>query len=113
MRFPIEAIHLIKQVLKKRLFTVFFVTMAVMVVLFLPVGLGSLLRVGCLGMDDRRRRGWWCCKGADGPLDDFIEFTAVQPDAPALRAVIDLDPLPFRHDQINIADRTFHLIFLL
>jgi|UPI00064BB583 hypothetical protein len=27
-------------------------------------------------------------------LDDLVELTAIEPDAPALRAIVDLDPLP-------------------
>src|SRR5690606_32886890 len=41
-------------------------------------------------------------------VDDLVEFTAIEPDAPALRAIVDLDPLPVGHDQINIVYRAFH-----
>jgi len=36
-------------------------------------------------------------------LDYFIKFAAIKPDTSALGAVIDLDPLSFRHHQLNTA----------
>jgi hypothetical protein len=34
-------------------------------------------------------------------LDDFVKFTPVKPDTPAFRAIIDLNPLTIRHDEVN------------
>jgi len=31
------------------------------------------------------------------PFNDLVEFAAIEPDAPALGAVVDLDALPFGH----------------
>lgn len=39
-------------------------------------------------------------------LDDFVEFTSIQPDTPTLRAIIDLDALSLAHDQIDPAGGT-------
>ncbi|GAB3554658.1 hypothetical protein GCM10027343_42860 [Noviherbaspirillum agri] len=33
-------------------------------------------------------------------LDDFVEFAAVQPYAPALGAIIDFDVLPLGHNEL-------------
>lgn len=42
-------------------------------------------------------------------LDDFVEFTPVKPDTPAFRAIIDLNPLTIRHDEVNVGtDWAFH-----
>ena len=49
-----------------------------------------------------------------GTLEDLVQLPPVKPDAPAIRAVIDLDPLTFGHDQVDgSADRTFHNALLL
>jgi hypothetical protein len=32
-------------------------------------------------------------------LDNLVQFTAIEPDTPALRALIDLDPLSFAHGE--------------
>lgn len=43
------------------------------------------------------------------PLDDLVEFAAIEPNTTALGAVVDLDALPLTHDQIGLlADGTFH-----
>lgn len=39
-------------------------------------------------------------------FDDLVKFATVQPDATALGAIVDLDTLPFTHDQIDLANRT-------
>lgn len=42
-------------------------------------------------------------------LDDFVEFSTVKPDPPALRAIVDLDPLTLGHDKSGFyADWAFH-----
>src|SRR5688500_2557610 len=41
-------------------------------------------------------------------LDDLVELAAVEPDAAALRAIVDLDPLPIAHRERHAADRTLH-----
>ncbi|KAI1692891.1 hypothetical protein DdX_20960 [Ditylenchus destructor] len=64
---------------------------------------GAALRRGrrslrCLG------RGRSCGVSANAAaLDDLVELAAVEPDAPALRAVVDLDPLPIAHVQAHLA----------
>lgn len=40
----------------------------------------------------------------------LIEFTPVEPHAPALRAIINFDALAFGHLEIGIIDWTFHSI---
>jgi len=37
-----------------------------------------------------------CCTA----FDDLVQLTPIQPDAPALRAIINFDPLPVAHNQI-------------
>src|SRR5690606_15930586 len=41
-------------------------------------------------------------------LDDLVELAAVEPDAAALRAIVDLDPLAVAHRQRHAADRAGH-----
>ena len=36
-------------------------------------------------------------------FDDLVELTAIQPDATTLGAVVDFNPLPFGHFQIDVA----------
>jgi hypothetical protein len=43
------------------------------------------------------------------PFDDFVQFAPIEPDAPALRAVVDLHSLPFGQQERDIALRAFHL----
>src|SRR5687768_11391849 len=43
-----------------------------------------------------------------GALDDLVEFAAVEPDASALGAVVDLDALSVGHDQGEVATGTIH-----
>lgn len=37
-------------------------------------------------------------------FDDLVEFAAIEPDSPALRAIIDFDALPLAHDEIDFAN---------
>ena len=37
------------------------------------------------------------CGGRSGALDDLVEFSPIQPDTAALRAVVDLDSVAFAH----------------
>src|SRR3546814_7347294 len=56
----------------------------------------------------RRGRGRGAGRGGGrsvAALDDLVEFAAIEPYAAALRAIIDLDPLTFRHRQIHAAGR--------
>ena len=46
-----------------------------------------------------------------GLLNNFIEFAPVEPDPPALRTIINFNPLPLGHDQINTAHWTLHVQF--
>src|SRR5688572_30517102 len=43
-----------------------------------------------------------------GSFDDLVQLPAVEPDAAALRAVVDLHALPVRHHQGHTALRTIH-----
>jgi hypothetical protein len=65
-----------------------------------------------LGIARRRDRPWrgvgWCgLRRGDRrlvgsvALDDLVEFAAVEPDAPALRAIVDLNPLPVGEDEVH------------
>src|SRR5690606_32861776 len=46
-------------------------------------------------------------------LDDLVELAAIEPDAAAFRAVVDLDALPVRHQQFRLVYRAFHPRLLL
>src|SRR5690348_1743868 len=41
-------------------------------------------------------------RGLFGTLDQSVEFTAVQPDATTIRAVIDFDALAIGHGQVHV-----------
>src|SRR3546814_13715379 len=43
-----------------------------------------------------------------GPLDELVEFAAVEPHATAFRAVVDLDPLAIRHHQLRLVQWAQH-----
>jgi hypothetical protein len=45
-----------------------------------------------------------------GAFDDFVELTAVEPDAPALRAVINFNSLAIRNGQQDVAFWTIHVV---
>ena len=45
-----------------------------------------------------------------GAFDDFVELTAVEPDAPALRAIINFNSLTIRNDQQDVAFWTIHVV---
>lgn len=51
-----------------------------------------------------------CCWAghADRAVDDLIQFTAIQPNAAAAWAVIDLDPAAVGDDKGRSVDWTFH-----
>ncbi|KQZ78139.1 hypothetical protein ASD64_12320 [Mesorhizobium sp. Root157] len=40
-----------------------------------------------------------------GTLDDLVEFASIEPDATALRAIVDLYALAFAHHQCDAAGR--------
>ena len=42
------------------------------------------------------------------PLEDLVEFSAVEPNATALGAIVDLDALSLTHHKGNLTDRTWH-----
>jgi hypothetical protein len=50
--------------------------------------------------------GW--CHGGHGAFDDLVELAAVEPYAPAFRAVVDLYALAVGHYQIDGTSRTLH-----
>lgn len=61
---------------------------------------GGLGRIGRLGGDRRlRRTGRGRGDIGRGALQDLVQFAAVQPDAPAGRAIVDLDALALAHHQ--------------
>jgi len=72
-----------------------------------------LLRIA--GLIQILRRG----RRADGlpggrTFDNLVELSAVEPDAAAFGAVIDLNSLTIGHNQVDgCADGTFHVLFLL
>ncbi len=43
---------------------------------------------------------------AHAALDDLVEFAPIQPDAPALGTIIDLNALAIAHDQVDPARGT-------
>jgi hypothetical protein len=45
-----------------------------------------------------------------GSLDNLIQFTSVQPDTPAFRAIIDLDTLTLCYGQWDHTNRTIHFL---
>ena len=48
-----------------------------------------------------------------GAFNNFIKLTSVKPDTPALRAIINFDPISFGHNQLYIvAYRTIHFFLL-
>ena len=61
-------------------------------------GMHRLLRLGCCA--------WRFFTGIS--LDDLVEFAAVEPNAAALRTIIDLDSLALTHHQANATGRAEH-----
>jgi hypothetical protein len=47
-----------------------------------------------------------------GSFQQFVEFSSVQPDTTALRAVVDFDSLPVSHFQFNFAQWAQHAAIL-
>ena len=90
------------------------VTVAMATVLLVVAGI--LLHIARIGLAVARvrgpvlrRRGGRC--GADGTLDDLVEFAPVKPDATAIRAVIDFNSLAFTHDEADVfTDWAVHAI---
>jgi hypothetical protein len=74
----------------------FMMAMAIVMLLHRPVCLRRSLRSG------RSRI-------THAAVNDFVQFTAIEPDAAALGAIVDLDAQTFRHEQIRSgAGWTFH-----
>jgi len=101
----------IEEIIKE---TLLFPTLVIVIViiiliasLFLPIA--NIIHLAEAGIHWRRG-------GLGIAFDDFIEFAAVEPYAPALGAVIDFDSGAFGHHKVYIASWTFHigdaLIFL-
>lgn len=63
-----------------------------------PILFPARFRAGRLGERNRRR----------GAFDELVKFAPVQPDAPAFRAVVDLDPLPVHHLKLGVVHRALH-----
>lgn len=57
-----------------------------------------------------RGRGWLRWPGRPiRAFDDLVKFAAIEPNAAALRAIIDFHALTLRHDERGFyTDRTFH-----
>lgn len=51
-------------------------------------------------LDDLLQRGRTRLIGS-APFDDLVEFATIEPDTPASRAIVDLDALAIRHDEID------------
>ncbi len=67
------------------------------------MGIGRALHVG-----QRLRRGCGAAVMGGATLDDLVQFPPVEPDAAALRAIVDLDTLTVAHHERDLADRTGH-----
>jgi hypothetical protein len=77
--------------------TIMIIMMLIMAAFISPDGMGIItLRSG--------PRHHLCA----GPFDDPLKLSFFEPNTPALRAVIDLRSLSFRHQQLYIAYRTVH-----
>ena len=73
-------------------------------ILWLMAILRGLARIGVL------RRWRFSCRGCgrSAAFDNLVEFTAIKPDAAALRAIINLDALPVAHGQRHAANGAGH-----
>jgi hypothetical protein len=78
--------------------------MVPVVMLMVPWLVVILLGPGILTRLEKRG----LCRSRSGPLDDLVEFAPVQPHSPALRAVVDFDPLTLSHHQISTIDGALH-----
>jgi hypothetical protein len=47
-------------------------------------------------------------RGTSGSLDDFVQLTAVQPDAAALRTIVNFDSLTICNLQFSVISRALH-----
>ena len=57
----------------------------------------------------RSRGGGRSGRSGEGTFGDLVQFTPIQPNAAALRPIVDFDSLAVRHHQINLdTNRTFH-----
>jgi hypothetical protein len=48
---------------------------------------------------------WRARLGRRAPLDDLVELAAIEPDAAAGRAIVDLDAMALGHDERTLIDR--------
>ena len=77
--------------------------MAVRVVVVVVTSGVTAVTLGRNGASGRHGRG------RQGPFKDLVQFTTIQPDTAALRAIVNFDALPIRHDQVNFnTSGTFH-----
>lgn len=51
--------------------------------------------------------------GLSRPFDQLLQFTAIEPDSPAFRAVINFNTLFIGHHQWHFADWTIHFVKFL
>jgi hypothetical protein len=67
---------------------------------------------GCAGPSGGPRRGRRHGRRPGGAFNDFVQFTPVKPDAPALRAIVNLDPTTIGHHQSLIVHWASHRALL-
>src|SRR5690606_29902787 len=80
------------------IFSVFAVLAALAIAALAPFAVAvATIRIGIAHRRGRRRHGR--CRAGAGrrPLDDLVEFAAIEPHAATGRAIVDLDPLAFGH----------------
>ena len=80
------------------------------VMAFIRVGIRVLTLLGrCMAL--RHDCGGYRRDDCPRAIQQFVEFTPVQPYATAARAIVDLDALSIGHDQRGFgAVRTFHVV---
>ena len=94
---------LIKNIVEPRFFSVAWVV--------LPIAVVRVFKIRLLATSGRRNSDGGarcCCNGC--PVQQFIEFTPVQPDATAGGAVVNFNALAIGHHQRSVgAGRAFHV----
>ena len=90
-----------KQVMEET--ALFPIPVVMIVMVFVMAAFVSCGGMGIITLGDCLRRH--LCAG---PFDDPVELSLFEPNAPALRAIIDLRSLSFRHQQLYITYRTVH-----
>src|SRR5690606_16351269 len=83
-----------------------FVTISIVAVTLIRIAAPVVLRATL-----RRRLGLRRDRGRT--VDDLVELAAIEPHAAALRAIVDLDALPVRHQQLRLVYRALHPLLLV